>query len=112
MAGVPVEADLMELLRGAPAEAREVHEHKHTPSQHTITNTQTHQLTQSQTHKHKHTARTYTDTQALRDRSDVMHAARINTLQPPRREDGSCVIVVATNAPLESRNLERLATVC
>ena len=29
--------------------------------------------------------------------------------ESPRGEDGSCMIVVATNAPLDSRNLERLA---
>ncbi|HYC30607.1 MAG TPA: P1 family peptidase, partial [Chitinophagaceae bacterium] len=29
--------------------------------------------------------------------------------QLPKKEDGSCMIVVATDAPLDSRNLERLA---
>jgi D-aminopeptidase len=29
--------------------------------------------------------------------------------QPPGQEDGSCMIIVATDAPLDSRNLKRLA---
>jgi len=41
---------------------------------------------------------------------DVLEGAATETAKPERRDgDGSCMIVLATDAPLDARNLERLA---